>query len=353
MVKVTVKDKYLNVRVGKPSVNADCFQFIAPGSEIEVDGKLYKGDAFLGIDTWMKDGAGNYYWSGGVGLPAAPVADGLLDYNVKSALTEEVRNTKGENVTVGVVDTGCFKHAAFSQINLTGKNFIDGNDDFRDRSSVSHGTFVSGIIGAGACAGNKMTGVAPNVNLIVAKIAVDGEISNRQAVLQGMQWLVDQQPDIINCSFDFSPLSDEEKFKELFFSDKGKRIIWVGAGQDDEGVFNNSLFFPGRSSNFIAVGSLRVAVLQQKDISQLNGKLKYLLLETDFQSTDRFGTYGSTPGSSFATALVTGNLALVVSHLKSSQATVMPQDAINFLDGVLDQLNSPIQLGTPFIILKK
>jgi len=44
-MKVTVT-KYLNVRVGKPSVNAPCYQYLAPGSELEMHGNLYKGDSF-------------------------------------------------------------------------------------------------------------------------------------------------------------------------------------------------------------------------------------------------------------------------------------------------------------------
>ena len=64
-MKVLVKH-FLNVRAGKPSVNAPCYQYLAPGSEVEVDGKLYKGDQFEGINTWLKDDVDNYYWSGGV-----------------------------------------------------------------------------------------------------------------------------------------------------------------------------------------------------------------------------------------------------------------------------------------------
>ena len=64
-MKITVT-KFLNVRVGKPSLNAPCYQYLAPGSELQTDGNLYKGDSYDGIDTWMKDNAGNYYWSGGV-----------------------------------------------------------------------------------------------------------------------------------------------------------------------------------------------------------------------------------------------------------------------------------------------
>ena len=64
-MKVTVT-KYLNVRVGKPSVNAPCYQYLAPGSILDVDGNIYKGDVFDGINTWLKDDSGNYYWVGGL-----------------------------------------------------------------------------------------------------------------------------------------------------------------------------------------------------------------------------------------------------------------------------------------------
>lgn len=64
-MKVAVK-YYLNVRIGRPSVNAPCQQYLIPGNEIEVDGKLYDGDQFEGTYKWMKDEAGNYYWAGGL-----------------------------------------------------------------------------------------------------------------------------------------------------------------------------------------------------------------------------------------------------------------------------------------------
>src|ERR1700744_3156237 len=65
-MQVTVKDNELNVRVGKPSLNAPCNTFLTPGTVIDVDGQLYTGDFYNGINTWLKDSNNNYYWSGGV-----------------------------------------------------------------------------------------------------------------------------------------------------------------------------------------------------------------------------------------------------------------------------------------------
>ena len=107
-MKVTVKDNYLNVRVGKPSVNAPCYQYIAPGSIIDVDGKLYKGDKYgdSNIDIWYKDALGNYYWSGGLNNKVADTTNlNIIDYNIKSPLPSEVKATKGNSITIGIVDS--------------------------------------------------------------------------------------------------------------------------------------------------------------------------------------------------------------------------------------------------------
>ena len=58
-MKVTVT-KYLNVRVGKASVNAPSYQYLAPGTILEVEDKTYKGDKYEDKDDWLKDAAGNY-----------------------------------------------------------------------------------------------------------------------------------------------------------------------------------------------------------------------------------------------------------------------------------------------------
>ena len=67
MKQVTVKDQYLKVRQGQPSLNATTLPPLAPGTVVTVEDQLYNGDAYNGINTWYKDQGGNFLWSGDVG----------------------------------------------------------------------------------------------------------------------------------------------------------------------------------------------------------------------------------------------------------------------------------------------
>jgi hypothetical protein len=75
-MKVTVTDNYLNMRTGAPLLSAPNTQYLSPGDVIEIEEWLYRGDLYSGVDTWIKDLAGNFYWSGGVsGTDALKISD--------------------------------------------------------------------------------------------------------------------------------------------------------------------------------------------------------------------------------------------------------------------------------------
>ncbi len=136
-MKVTVS-KYLNVRVGKPSVNAPCYQYLSPGSELIVDGSLYKGDMYDGIDTWLKDEAGNYYWSGGVNMkPVSNITINYQDYLKDFAWI----SNKGKGVVIAIIDTGVMMNPNYYDCSLIKQiNLADNNDE------LYHGNFICGII---------------------------------------------------------------------------------------------------------------------------------------------------------------------------------------------------------------
>lgn len=58
--------KYLQVRQKAARISKDSHVYLSPGSIIEVDPKLVKGDLYQGNDQWYKGLDGNYYWSGAV-----------------------------------------------------------------------------------------------------------------------------------------------------------------------------------------------------------------------------------------------------------------------------------------------
>jgi subtilisin family serine protease len=348
MAQLTVRVNKLNQRKGPVTNFADKSNVVSvvnTGYTFESQGIIKNN-----LGTWHSDADGYYYWEEGL---EESDAVGVLDYNLKSPLAAEVRNTKGENVTVGIVDTGCFIHSALSKVKISGRNFVDENTNYEDVSTKGHGTFVAGIIAARPTTGNSMKGVAENASLIVAKITAQKGIADRTPILNGLKWLVSQKPDIINCSFDFSPNDDLEEFTKIFSSQEAEGIIWVAAGQDGKGLLLDIIYYPAADANFVPVGAVNNATLNDSEIGLINPLIKYIISDSTFISTDKFDTYSDDIGSSFASALVTGNLALIKSYLTQKGVQNTPKDCIDFLDKNIGVLNAEIQLKSSFTILKR
>lgn len=140
-MKLTVT-KHLNVRVGEPSVNAPCYQYLAPGTELKVDGKLYNGDNYDGISTWYKDKADNYYWSGGVKEPNQIV----IQKEDQGSFSEAILKYSGDGSGIGVaiLDSGIdLNHVHLKKRIKNYESFLEG----KPLKNISHhGTQVAGII---------------------------------------------------------------------------------------------------------------------------------------------------------------------------------------------------------------
>lgn len=95
--------KYLNVRIGQPSVNAPIHSYLQPGDKLEVDGKQYRGDVYDGNNYWYRDAAGNYYWSGAISAPDVALGEAFstktkfIDFHCHSILKPYSKSFKRKN----------------------------------------------------------------------------------------------------------------------------------------------------------------------------------------------------------------------------------------------------------------
>ncbi len=332
-MKVTVS-KYLNVRVGAPDINADCYQYLAPGSIIEVEDRLYDGKDFRGNTKWFRDKYNNYYWSGGVlNNSTVEVDDDLvgLPWNIKKFGIHELwSRSKGENVDIAVLDTGCYDHQNFKNQIKSKRNFLSLNTDVQDYSG--HGTHVTGIIASNGK--NKVFGVSPKVRLHIGKVAhgtKDG--LNPDVVASAINWY-SNKVDIISMSLGF-------EIEEPIVRDavKNCKALIVAAFGNDEEQIRNSGDYPALYGTCLSVGSLKYTnnrVLLSNDTIRKSG-LNITAPGVDIFSTYLNDGYETLSGSSMATPYVSGTLALLKSLNKQKDIHELKEDIIQSSIVITDQ----------------
>ena len=318
-MKVTVT-KYLNVRVGKPSVNAPNYQYLAPGSVLEIDGNLYEGDAYDGVSTWYKDLAGNYYWSGGVVPPLKDLEqDILLDRKVdfrkliklKNFSFRQIDPQNPSKIKIAILDSGIYSaHPDFVDestfINNSNNDHISQDQNYVDQ--FGHGTKVSGIIGSRNADIIGISGVCPDCSMLSIKTLNERGKAYSDSVRKGLIELrKHSQIKIANLSF---ALADNayDKISQLFDELATNKILVAAAGNEE--ILNGEPNSPAKNSNIISVASLPMEDLLNPALIPPKG-VDYILpkLEVISTSKDPKKLYDVCMGSSFSAPIVTGLIA--------------------------------------------
>jgi Subtilase family len=314
-MKVTVI-KPLNVRVGKPSVNAPCYQYLAPGSELEVDGVLYPGDFYENINTWLKDAAGNYYWSGGVSngslrsATTAPPFESLVDYNKMLKTIIPLPSHFGAGINVALLDSGVnVNHSDLSGAVVASQSFIQGLSATQD--VWGHGTMMAGFIG-GRASTKGIRGVAPECNLYNYRVIDDNGNTDMKALKNAFNFIITNQNvlriKVINLSLSVSDLAFiNTEINTL--AGLGIKII-VAAG--NQKTFKYGVRLLAQNTNTIGVG-----VVDSEEYIKNGGAIPSLVAAFYYDqslyscSSDPSKIYDSGTGDSIYTALSSGIVALL------------------------------------------
>jgi subtilisin family serine protease len=346
-----VVTKNLNVRVGAPSINSPCFQYISPGNIIEVDGIYYKGDLYDGIDLWLRDKAGNYYWSGGVinesegkNIIVDPNFN-LINYNnIILNIPNDWRLTNGRGINVAVFDTGInVAHKDFDGIfnqNNT-KNFSSSSSGIQD--IYNHGTQITGIIGARTSTNNGIRGVAPECNLFVLKVGEDDGSFLPTNIIKALEWSKSNNINIINMSFSINYRYYHDQGIESALDSIQNCVIVASAGENS--ILTQDFLYPAMHKEVISVGAINQSI-NDKFCSNLNYILP--LLQIPSCSGGNKILYKTESGSSISTAFLTGIIALYLSYSKTNnlQKTAIMQE----LDKSVSQYYSNMELNNLLII---
>jgi len=238
----------------------------------------------------------------------------------------------GKGIRVCIVDSGIDNsHGDLEGVNLVGwMDFVNGNSKPYD--DHGHGTSMAGIL----VANGWMEGIAPNVELLVAKALQSNGSGSDSDVVEAIDWCVENNAHIISLSLGGAPgvlpffLQSGRDSGDAANDAIDKGIVVVAAagndGQDDDG----DVASPASETAVIAVGGVTSSgtIWSGSSVGDNNGRFWPLPILTPRNDPHKKpeivapayrvpvinnqGTWSLVDGTSAATVFVTGAIALLL-----------------------------------------
>jgi subtilisin family serine protease len=226
---------------------------------------------------------------------------------------------------------------------LTQRNY--GNTDVVG-PDPAHGTGVAGIIGA-LRDNDGIDGIASGVQLMVVRTVPDGDERDKD-VANAIRYAVDNGANVINMSFGkaFSPYKGVVDDAVRYADEKGVLMVHA-AGNDAENLetahnFPNRTYLSGGvAKNWIEVGASTWKTADQLAAEYSNfGRTQVDLFApgSDVKSTAPGNEYEAHSGTSFASPVVAGVAALIMSYYPSLTAGDVKRAIMESVTPLKDQM---------------
>ncbi|WII71403.1 S8 family peptidase [Bdellovibrio sp. 22V] len=201
-----------------------------------------------------------------------------------------------------------------------GWNFVSNNNKLDDNHG--HGTHIAGIIGAQAGNGKGITGIAPEVSLMILKY-YDPKVAgtdNLKNTVASIKYAVKMGAHIINYSGGGTEFSQEEH--DAIAEAEKKGVLFVAAAGNERSNSDQHHYYPAdyKLRNIISVTAIDPS-------TQVLASSNYGVETVDIAAPGQNilsclpgNSYGYMTGTSQATAFVSGAAALVMAHKQSFDA---------------------------------
>ncbi|MCK8436148.1 type VII secretion-associated serine protease mycosin [Streptomyces sp. D2-8] len=260
-------------------------------------------------------------------LPAATAhADGIRaqQWALEAMHTEQAwQTTKGQGVTVAVLDTGVEEdHPDLAGNVLPGKDLVGFGAEPGDRAWARHGTAMAGIIaghGHGPGDADGVLGIAPEAKILPVRVILeDGDPSRAKArstrgnaLAEGIRWAADHGADVINLSLgDDSASAHPEPTEDQAIQYALKKGVVVVASAGNGGEKGDHISYPAAYPGVIAA----TAVDRAGTRASFSTRRWYATVSApgvDVVIADPDHKYYEGWGTSAAAAFVSGAAALV------------------------------------------
>lgn len=212
--------------------------------------------------------------------------------------------TKGEDISITIIDTGVFHH---NDLDIDADNCRDYIKDGSGYNDISgHGTLIAGLIKG------LNTGVAPKSNIYVSKSLNKDGLGSYRSVVDGITYAINMGSDIICMSLGAGsklPYAIESELKRA----KDNGIITVAASGNRG---NHQINYPAFYDYVIGVGGTNEDG-NRADFSNYGKNLDVVAPSSNIISTHLYNGYAISSGTSLASAITVGSIALMKSYLKN------------------------------------
>lgn len=246
-----------------------------------------------------------------------------IDYiNLKDTWEE----TRGAGITVAIIDSGIdTDHAEFigkiseKSYNASEDKIVKDYDISVIEDENGHGTAVAGVLAASMNNSEGITGISPDVNLVVIKCDVDdtGKFVRGSDLVFGLAYAIESDVDIINMSFG-SPIDIFSRYTELAVDSD---IICIAAAGNDG---SNMPVYPASLDSVIAVGAYDTENGGLTEYSNYGDNVNLLAPGTAY-TTYIDGGYKMSTGTSISAPIVSGAAALYIASNGKTQFDEMRQ----------------------------
>jgi subtilisin family serine protease len=274
---------------------------------------------------------------------------------------------RGRGIRIGVIDTGCGPHPALSHAQEVG-TFIDGHRTPGIIDEQEHGSHVCGIVAARPQSRDHFVGLAPDAELFVARVSSPARRATQWNIAAALDAMVDAGVHLINLSLGAEPAvrTIGESIENAWLHG----ILCFAAA----GNWGGNVLWPARHELVIAVSALG------REAQVPEGSLGKLLLrdaqerdtENDFVvpefcsrgpavtccapgvgivSTLRTndpgtsGDWGDMSGTSMASPLALGVLAILLSRDETFLTLAANEDRARYAREVLENQCFPLQIS--------
>ncbi|MGN6625736.1 MAG: S8 family peptidase [Tepidisphaeraceae bacterium] len=252
----------------------------------------------------------------------------------------------GTGQTIAVIDSG-IDHtlpqlgAGFGPGHkiVGGYDFVDNDSDPTDpgtgTTEPGHGTEVAGLLAASPYTDNgiRYQGIAPGAQLVDLRVYDGTNPVPDSRIADALQWVIDHRTDfnitVVNISlgqgsYNSATISTVYGNEIQELHDDGVTIV---ASAGNAAVTpNQGITSPAADPNVISVGSVNAADVIS-DFSQRGPNLSLLAPGDDVETTFIGGGFGMVAGTSYATPIVAGTVAL----MRQIDPTLKPADELSIL----------------------